>query len=634
MRQRLWSIAGRAHGLLALAVLFAACANTVHGQTDFTQGLPDSSAPTDASGGLTDQGSTVLELDGAISFGQPEASSPSLDGGVPEAAEAAADVFTGPLAGPFQDFPATPILDTSDADAGAPPANAAQLFGSPDAGSASGGPCLIEPEVGALYPNNWLRPRFVWNTPNTQNLFELRLHVANQANDLLVYTAENGWTMPEAMWVALSSHSQDVPITVTVRGGLLTGTSTTLTNESTGSSGPIGIAPVSAPGTIVYWAINTLNNTADLKGFSVGDETVGTVLTPGQVQERTAANAPPCIGCHTATPDGLNVGFMLGYAEGAPGAYTDSIATLGVDAAPGLVPTFLTPDGKAAMDALGGIPAYSPAYWSASERLVLLSDVGSALNWVNLSGTGAAAKGVVARTGDTGLVTDPAWSNDGKTIVYTSASSVFNGRQANGPMVLYSVPYNDGMGGAATPIAGIAQSGMAQYYPAISPDDKYIVFNSAPSGDEPYSDGEDQIYFSPIGGVTGAGGPTRLNANDPPACLTGERSPGVTNSWAKWSPSAQYVSVLGNTYYWVVFSSTRYPIGSAAGAPQLYISGIVIDSKGNATTYASLYLWNQPATEHNHTPAWNYFQIPAAPPPPPNPPPIPPPPVPRPPPPR
>jgi hypothetical protein len=597
----------------------------------------DTASPALDSSSALDQGSTVPPFDGTVSFGQPEASPPPpRDAGVPEAAaeEAAADVFTGPLAGPFQDFPATPILDSSNADAGAPPANAAQLFGSADAGASSGGPCLIEPEVGALYPNNWLRPRFVWNTSNSQNLFELRLHVENQANDLVVYTAQNGWTMPKAMWVALSAHSQDVPMTVSVRGGLLTGTSTTLTNEALGSSGPIGIAPVSAPGTIVYWAIlNGQSGSADLKGFSVGDETVGTVLTPPQVQERAEAGAPPCIGCHAATPDGLNVGFMLGYAEGAPGAYTDSIATLGVDAAPGLVPSFLTADGKAAMDSFGGIPAYSPAYWSAGERLVLLSDVGTDLNWVNLSGTGAAAKGVVARMGDTGLVTDPVWSHDGKTIVYTSAGSVYNGRQAGGPMVLYSVPYNDGMGGMATPITGIAQSGMAQYYPAISPDDQYIVFNSAPSGDDPYSDGEDQIYLSPIGGVTGGGGPTRLNANDPPACLTGERSPGVTNSWAKWSPSAQYVSVLGNTYYWVVFSSTRYPIGSAAGQPQLYISGIVVDSKGNATTYASLYLWNQPATEHNHTPAWNYFQIPAPPPPPPNPPPIPPPPIPLPPPP-
>jgi hypothetical protein len=617
MRESLWPF-GKRPVVIALVVVaivmsvVAACANAGRTSSDYAEGGAYASPDGDS---FADQIS-LTSPDG-VSFGHPDSSSTG-DAGSQEDVY----VFTGPLPGPFMDFPASPILDTP-ADAGAPPSDVAQLFGAADAGAQSGGPCLIEPEVGALYPNNWLRPRFVWTTANTENLFELRLHVANQANDLVVYTTQNGWLMPQATWVNLARHSQDVPMTVSVRGGLLNGG--TLTNEALGSSGPIGIAPVGAPGTIVYWSvIDGQSGYGELQGFSIGDETVGTVLAPSQVQERGDAGTPPCIGCHAATPDGLNVGFMLGYAEGSPGAYTDSIATLGVDAAPGLVPTFLTADGKAAMDALGGIPAYSAAYWSAGERMVLLSDVGTDLNWVNLSGTGSSVKGVVARTGDTGLATDPVWTNDGSTIVYVSAGQISNGRQSGGPLVLYSVPYNKGAGGTATPIPGIAQSGMGQYYPAISPDDKYIVFNSAPSGDGPYSDPEDQIYMAPIGGVT-SGGPLRLDANDPPACLTSEKSPGVTNSWAKWSPSAQYVSVLGKTYYWVVFSSSRYPVGAAEGAPQLYITGVVVDASGTATTYSSLYLWNQPATQHNHTPAWNYFQVPPAPPPAANPPPLPPP---------
>jgi hypothetical protein len=582
--------------LVAAAVVAAACAATA--RSAFQED------------GGSDNGRDA-SLD-QISLGQPDGL-PSLGhvNGSPPGDVGTAEAFTGPLLGPFNDFPGSPILDAPE-DAGAAPSNSASLFGPADSGAQAGGPCLIEPEVGALFPNNWLRARFVWTTANTENLFELRVHADNQTNDLVVYTTQAGWTMPAPMWESLSEHSQDVPMTVTVRGGLMNGA--TLTGEALGSSGPIGIAPVSAPGTIVYWAIDNQSQTALLKGFSIGDETVGSVLAPSQVEERGDANVPPCIGCHASTPDGLNVGFSLGYNEGSPGAYTDSIATLGVDATPGLVPTFLTPDGKAAMDALGGIPAYSPAHWSAGDRMVLLSDTGMDLNWVNLSGVGAGAKGVIARSGDTGLATDPAWSHDGATIVYTSAGTVYNGRQSGAPMSLYSVAYNGGAGGPAAPIPGTAQTGMAQYYPAISPDDKYVVFNSAPSGDNPYSDPQAQLYTVPIGGMT-SGAPLRLDANDPPAC-TGEKSPGVTNSWAKWSPSAQYVAVLGNTYYWTVFSSTRYPVGPAEGAPQLYITAIVVDAKGTATTYASLYLWNQPANEHNHTPAWNYFQIPPPPPPP------------------
>jgi hypothetical protein len=558
----------------------------------------------------TDASDDSLELpglfgnDAGLSISESDATTPT---GKVEAG------FAGPLAGPFTDFPASAILDMTDGGGGTVPTNASELFGPSTQGATSGGPCLIEPEVGSLYPNNWLRPRFVW-TSSSETLFELRVHADNQTNDLVVYTTETGWTMPKAMWFALAQHSQDVPMTVSVRGGLLNGT--TLTNEALGSSGAIGIAPVGAPGTIVYWAVvGGQSGMGLLKGFSIGDEDVGTVLAPGQVQERGDAAVPPCIGCHASTPDGLNVGFSLGYNEGSPGAYTDSIATLGLDAAPGLVPTFLTADGKAAMDALGGIPAYSPAHWSAGDRTVILEPMNGALaslNWVNLAGTGANATGVIARSGDTGQATDPTWSHDGTTVVYTSAASVYNGRQAQGLMDLYSVPYNNGTGGSAAPIAGASLPNVAEYYPALSPDDAYIVYNGAPTGDNPYSDPQAQLYLVPSAGAP-SGAPLRLDANDPPTC-TNESSPGVTNSWAKWSPSAQYVPVLGNTYYWIVFSSTRYPVGAAEGSPQLYISAVVVDSKGTITTYHSLYLWNQPPDEHNHTPAWDYFQIPPPPP--------------------
>ncbi len=63
------------------------------------------------------------------------------------------------------------------------------------------------------------------------------------------------------------------------------------------------------------------------------------------------------------------------------------------------------------------------------------------------------------------------------------------------------------------------------------------------------------------------------------------------------------------TFYWLTFSSTR----SEKGNPQLYVTAIVV-TRGEAlqqiSTYGALYLWNQPADENNHTPAWDNFQIP------------------------
>jgi hypothetical protein len=111
-----------------------------------------------------------------------------------------------------------------------------------------------------------------------------------------------------------------------------------------------------------------------------------------------------------------------------------------------------------------------------------------------------------------------------------------------------------------------------------------------------------ELYVIPPTGGTA----TRLAANDPPSCV-GITSPGLTNSWPKWSPQAKS-DAKGNTYYWLVFSSIRDP-AQATPAPQLYAAPVVVDASGNVTTYSALYFWNQPETEHNHLPAWDVFQI-------------------------
>jgi hypothetical protein len=391
-------------------------------------------------------------------------------------------------------------------------------------------------------------------------------------------------------------------MTVTIRDGQLNGM--TLSAEATGSSGPLEIAPVAAPGTIVYWAIvNGEGGTGVLKGFRIGDESVIDVLTGTQVQANPApAGNRACIGCHASTPDGLNVGFSSEWSN-----YSNSIATIGQDAGTaGGIPSFLTTDASKALASLNGIPAYSLGHWQPGERMALLSDSGD-LHWVNLEASGTEATGVVPRgSNDTQAATNPAWSHDGSTIVYTSlpAGGIVNGRASNGPMDLYTVHYNAKLGGDAAPLMGAADSTLEEYYPSFSSDDRYVIFNTVPSGQNAYSNSQTELHLVPAAG----GASIRLDANDPPACGR-NKSPGVTNSWAKWSPSAQSVSALGNTYYWIVFSSTRDPNGN----PQLYVSPIVVDAQGNVTTYHSLYLWNQPASEDNHTPAWDVFEIPQVP---------------------
>ena len=40
------------------------------------------------------------------------------------------------------------------------------------------------------------------------------------------------------------------------------------------------------------------------------------------------------------------------------------------------------------------------------------------------------------------------------------------------------------------------------------------------------------------------------------------------------------------------------------------MTAITTDEINIQTNYPAVYLWNQPATSSNHTPAWDVFQIP------------------------
>jgi mono/diheme cytochrome c family protein len=490
--------------------------------------------------------------------------------------------------GPFADFPAQPVLDTGGATP--VPANAASLFGPAGSGAASGGPCLVEPEIGALIPQNWLRLRFRFVAPAAQNLFEIRVHAANQTNDLVVYTTATQWTMPLDQWTSLTTHTTDQPITVTVRGAQLSG-NTLMGMPALGTTGDITIAPVAAGGTIVYW---TTSGGTILRGFKIGEETVHDILKPSQATAGTA-----CIGCHSSTPDGLYVAFSQ-----TPMANDGSQTTIGLRSVDGQAsePPFLTVAARALLARVPQeLPTFSGAHWQSGDRIALVnSGVGGkyALSWIDLEATAqtqGTGFGVIARTGDSRESASAVFSHNGRNIVYVSGTGVGSGVTVTDGD-LYTVPYNNRMGGSATPVAGASETTFNEAYPAFSPDDSMLAFSRVPAGQSSYNNAQSEVFVVPTGGGTA----TRLSANDAPAC-SGVKSPGILNSWPKWSPESQQVG--GKQYYWITFSSTR-----AGGPPQLYVTGVVVEG-GVVKTYKAVYLWNQPAAQGNHTAAWDVFKI-------------------------
>jgi len=133
------------------------------------------------------------------------------------------------------------------------------------------------------------------------------------------------------------------------------------------------------------------------------------------------------------------------------------------------------------------------------------------------------------------------WTPDGKDIIFARAEAqdpnppatplARTANDANERRVrydLYRIPFNNGLGGVAVPVAGASANGMSNSFPKVSPDGRWIVYVQARNGLLMRPDS--QLYIVPATGGT----PRRLRSNGP-----------RMNSWHSFSPNGR----------WLVFSS-------------------------------------------------------------------------------
>jgi hypothetical protein len=112
---------------------------------------------------------------------------------------------------------------------------------------------------------------------------------------------------------------------------------------------------------------------------------------------------------------------------------------------------------------------------------------------------------------------------------------------------LCRIPFNNGKGGRAEPIAGASGNGMSNSFPKVSPDGRWIVF--VQSRNALLMRPDSQLYIVPAEG----GQARRMRSNTP-----------LMNSWHSFSPNGR----------WLVFSSKgRSPY------TQMYLTHL--DDQGN-----------------------------------------------------
>ncbi len=202
---------------------------------------------------------------------------------------------------------------------------------------------------------------------------------------------------------------------------------------------------------------------------------------------------------------------------------------------------------------------------------------------------------------------DPFWSHDGTKIVFTSfnqagtADSTGNPSGLNGDLKVGGrIAIADADPSSETPTDNAhvlvdRQSNVTSYYPCISEDSNWVVYNQSNCNNgsnstdinyngsagygtgvcDGYDDSSARLYLT----STGATGSGQLALDYANGNANGNNN-NYDNSWPRFSPDVG--SFRGQTLYWVAFSSRRpYGVqnntnGLASSQPQLWFSAITV----------------------------------------------------------
>jgi Tol biopolymer transport system component len=375
-------------------------------------------------------------------------------------------------------------------------------------------------------------------------------------------------------------------------------------------SSPIALAwsKTKLTGGLYYWTTagtgDTTFNTAIARYDFAGDTSTPQIYLSSADAPAVPQGQSQCIGCHSVSPDGTRMAFSLGGS--LPGYFSDYDV-----AAKRAVSTQMTN--------FAGMSTFAPD----GSSLVTMS-----------YGT------LTLRTGDQTLaamqtplfpeVTEekshPFWSPSGQKLAYVSwnpsqadvQAGHVTGDMVQGGQIWITDVNGTAMGTSTNLIPRAANT--TSFYPAISDDDHFVVFNQSdcngpantPGGWGAGScDGYNDISATLHLISTNGGTPVALtNANGGDAPLT-------TNSWPRWSPD--HGTFRGKRLYWVAFSSRRgYGVSLASGAshdttkPQLWFAAVSVDADGSMPavdpSFAPVWLPGQDPSftgpRGNHTPAW------------------------------
>ena len=424
---------------------------------------------------------------------------------------------------------------------------------------ASRAPTVVYPPLDTVMPRNLGDFEVHWTDPQN-NVFEVSLKT-EFADVRVIVPGGNGmigtgsWTaFLAAEWAAAVGYETSVQYQV--RG-------VDKNNPTVVGSAPpriINLSNEQMLGGLYYWAATAANGPYGIFRHDMAK--------PGQPAEQfmtTAQTNGRCVACHVLSRDGTKMAITYDGGNGA--ATLVDVATQAPQASTrGWNFGAFTPDGNKFLAVQGG-------------TLTVLD---------------YATQAVQATMPASGWVTHPDLSADGTMLVYVQAPSgtgadwSFNG----GKIFTRTFDPSTNTFGPEVLLVGDTNN---NYYPSLSPDGKWVLFNRAPSGGS-YNNGNASLWVV----ATAGGTPIELAKAD--------QTMGLTNSWGRWAPFAQTLGAANEPMYWVTVSSKR-DFGVrlvGAGKPQIWLTPFFPDKASAASdpSAAAFRLPFQNIDSNNHIAQW------------------------------
>jgi hypothetical protein len=456
-----------------------------------------------------------------------------------------------------------PVQSTHDFVRPGAPTDSPARFGGAD--QATGAPSVVYPENATIIPPNLPSFEIHFQPGAGNDLFEVAF--AGSVTVARFYTRcvalGGGCTLAlnetDLAQVADASRGRG-NVTVTVRGTRSPDASAEV--NPVGRSAPVtlGVTRDSLRGAVYWWA-----SSGSIVRYDMG--------TPGSRAEVFLTGTVfDCYGCHALSRDGTRM-----WAGRGP--------------IPGLAPTPIldvatrTPQGTPFAASFG---SFSPdnSHYLASNGVTM-----ALLNGAN----GMPVPGLAPNT----VGSMPDWSPDGTQAVFSRPQVVppFAPTGHSGAADLMLMPWTAGAFGAPTTL--LRSTGINNYYPSFSPDNRWVLFNRA-SGESSSNLGA-QLWVTPVAG----GDPIRLTRAD------GGDANG--NSWPKWTPFVESTGgEVDEPLLWLTFTSRRdYGLriqqqGREPGmrTSQLWMAAFRPTTRGADPSTPAFWLPFQNITQGNHIAQW------------------------------